>query len=122
MIPGMDIHLYLQKLPIEKSGASAPNTSAYLESLNNDRTGFRPEGRGVSKRRLSKPLSGKYGEFERAQCFTPVVTETKRAIKSISKAKLSPLLTDEAFVFAQLAKNLEAACIKARRYKLSACL
>ena len=50
------------------------------------------------------------------------MTETKSSYESISKAKtFTPPSQDEAFVFAQLAKNLEAACIKARLYKLSAC-
>jgi DNA polymerase-4/DNA polymerase V len=50
-----------------------------------------------------------------------VTTETKSSYQSISKAKtFTPASADETFVFAQLAKNLENACIKARRYNLAA--
>jgi DNA polymerase-4/DNA polymerase V len=50
-----------------------------------------------------------------------VVTESKGSYQSISKAKtFTPPSQDEAFVFAQVSKNLENACIKARRYKLAA--
>jgi len=50
-----------------------------------------------------------------------VVTETKNSYQSISKAKtFTPPSTDEVFIFAQLSKNLENACIKARRYILAA--
>ena len=50
------------------------------------------------------------------------MTETKSSYQSISKAKtFTPPSQDDAFVFAQLSKNLEAACIKVRRYKLAAC-
>ena len=51
----------------------------------------------------------------------PVTTETKNSYQSISKARtFTPPSTDEGFVFAQLSKNLENACIKARRYRLAA--
>ena len=73
------------------------------------------------KERLSKPYREIWQELNGHSVY-PVVTETKSSYKSISKAKtFTPPSQDEAFVFAQLAKNLEAACIKARRYKLSAC-
>jgi hypothetical protein len=50
-----------------------------------------------------------------------VVPEAKDNYQSISKARtFTPASTDEPFVFAQLSKNLENACIKARRYRLAA--
>jgi hypothetical protein len=51
----------------------------------------------------------------------PVTTESKSSYQSISKTKtFTPPSQDEEFVFAQLSKNLENACIKARRHKLAA--
>ena len=50
----------------------------------------------------------------------PLLAESKSTYKSISKGKtFTPASTDETFVFAQLSKNLENACIKARKYKLA---
>ena len=47
--------------------------------------------------------------------------ESKSAYQSISKARtFTPPSADETFVFAQLSRNLENACAKARRYGLLA--
>ena len=47
--------------------------------------------------------------------------EAKNSYQSISKVRtFTPPSHDATFVFAQLAKNLENACIKARRYRLAA--
>ena len=121
MIPGMDIHLYLQKLPIEKVWGIGSNTSAYLRKFGiMTALDFARKDEEFVKERLSKPYREIWQELNGHSVY-PVVTETKSSYKSISKAKtFTPPSQDEAFVFAQLAKNLEAACIKARRYKLSA--
>ena len=121
MIPGMDIHLYLQKLPIEKVWGIGSNTSAYLRKFGIiTALDFARKDEEFVKERLSKPYREIWQELNGHSVY-PVVTETKSSYKSISKAKtFTPPSQDEALVFAQLAKNLEAACIKARRYKLSA--
>ena len=50
-----------------------------------------------------------------------MTTEAKSTYQSIGKGKtFTPPSNDETFVFAQLSKNLENACIKARRYSLAA--
>jgi hypothetical protein len=55
------------------------------------------------------------------RCVLPLVTEEKATYQSIQKVKtFTPPSQDRAFVFAQLSKNIENACIKARRYKLAA--
>src|SRR3989338_3335770 len=51
----------------------------------------------------------------------PVTTEEKTSYASISKTKtFTPPSTEKEFVYSQLVKNLENACIKARRYNLAA--
>lgn len=51
----------------------------------------------------------------------PVDTSVKSSYASVQKFKtFSPPSKREDWVFAQLSKNIEAACIKARRYKLAA--
>ena len=50
-----------------------------------------------------------------------VVPEDKSSYYSISKTKtFTPASNDKAYVFARLVKNIENACIKARRYQLAA--
>ena len=51
----------------------------------------------------------------------PLQTEAKHDYQSISKMKtFTPPTADRAFLLAQLSKNVENACIKARRYHLEA--
>jgi hypothetical protein len=69
---------------------------------------------------LSKPYREVWHELNGRSVY-PVVTETKNDYQSISKARtFTPPSQDPAFVFAQLSKNLENACIKARRHGLAA--
>jgi DNA polymerase-4/DNA polymerase V len=121
IIPGRDIHLYLENLPVEKVWGIGPNTAAFL---NKHRIftalQFTRQGEAFVKKSLSKPYQEIWHELNGRSVY-PVVTETKNSYQSISKAKtFTPPSTDEAFIFAQLSKNLENACIKARRYKLAA--
>jgi DNA polymerase-4 len=121
MIPGRDIHLFLEKLPVEKVWGIGPNTAAYL-AKHGIRTAlqFAQQDEGFITKYLSKPYREIWHELNGRSVY-PVTTETKSAYQSISKAKtFTPPSTDETFVFAQLSKNLENACIKARRYHLAA--
>jgi hypothetical protein len=69
---------------------------------------------------LSKPYREIWCELNGESVY-PVSRETKRDYQSISKARtFTPPSNDKEFVFAQLSKNLENACIKARRHGLSA--
>jgi DNA polymerase-4 len=121
MIPGREIHFFLEKLPIEKVWGIGPNTAAFLNKcgITTALQFARKDERFVTKH-LSKPYQEVWHELNGRSVY-PVVTETKSSYQSISKAKtFTPASSDETFVFAQLAKNLENACIKARRYRLAA--
>jgi DNA polymerase-4/DNA polymerase V len=121
MIPGRDIHLYLEKLPVEKVWGIGPNTAAFLNKCGiMTALEFARKDEAFVAKYLSKPYQEIWYELNGRSVY-PVTTETKSSYQSISKAKtFTPASRDEAFVFAQLAKNLENACIKARRYKLAA--
>jgi DNA polymerase IV len=121
MIPGREVHLYLEKLPVEKVWGIGPNTAAYLNKCGIvTALQFARKDEAFVKKHLSKPYQEVWHELNGRSVY-PVVTETKNSYQSISKAKtFTPASSDEAFVFAQLAKNLENACIKARRYRLAA--
>ncbi len=121
MIPGREVHVYLAKLPIEKVWGIGPNTAAFLNKHGiTTALDFARRDEQFVTRYLSKPYCEVWHELNGRSVY-PVVTETKSAYQSISKAKtFTPPSQDKTFVFAQVSKNLESACIKARRYKLAA--
>jgi len=121
LIPGRDIHLYLDKLPVEKVWGIGPNTTAFLGKFGiTTALQFARKDEAFIRKYLSKPYQEIWHELNGRSAY-PVVTEAKQTYQSISKTKtFTPPSNDATFVFAQLSKNLENACIKARRYQLSA--
>jgi DNA polymerase IV len=121
MIPGREVHLFLEKLPVEKVWGIGPNTAAFLNKCGiTTALQFARKDGAFVKKYLSKPYQEVWHELNGRSVY-PVKMETKNSYQSISKAKtFTPASADESLVFAQLAKNLENACIKARRYRLAA--
>ncbi len=121
VIPGRDIHVYLEKLPLEKVWGIGPNTTAFLRKFGiTTALEFAKKHEEFIKKHLSKPYLEIWHELNGRSVY-PVVAETKSSYHSISKTKtFTPASNDETFIFAQLSKNLENACIKARRHKLFA--
>ncbi|MCX7793471.1 MAG: DNA polymerase IV [Thermodesulfovibrionales bacterium] len=120
-IPGREIHLYLKNLPVSEVWGIGPNTSAYLEKLGiKTALEFARKDEAFIKKHLSKPFHEIWHELNGRSIY-PVVSEKKESYKSISKARtFTPPSDDKEFVYAQLSRNLENACIKARRYNLAA--
>ena len=121
MIPGRDIHVYLEKLPVEEVWGIGANTSAFLRKFGiTTALEFARKDEGFIKKHLSKPYREVRLELNGISVY-PVVPESKSGYQSISKTKtFTPASTDKTFVFAQLSKNMENACIKARRHRLAA--
>jgi len=121
MIPGRDIHLYLENLPAEKVWGIGANTAAFLRKHGiTTALQFARKEEEFIKKHLSKPYQEIWHELNGRSVYA-VTTETKNSYQSISKARtFTPPSMDEGFVFSQLSKNLENACIKARRYRLAA--
>ena len=121
LIPGRDINMFLERLPIEKVWGIGPGTAAFLQKYGIcTALDFARKDEEFVQTHLSKPYQEICNELNGRSIY-PVVTEAKGSYQSISKAKtFTPASNDEVFVFAQMSKNLEAACIKARRYKLAA--
>ena len=121
LIPGRDIHLYLEKLPVEKVWGIGPNTAAFLRKFGIfTALQFARKDEAFLQKYLSKPYREIWHELNGRSVY-PVVTESKDSYQSISKTKtFTPPSGKRTFVFAQLSKNLENACIKARRHKLTA--
>jgi DNA polymerase-4 len=121
LIPGRDIHLYLRDLPVGKLWGVGPNTASFLAKHGiHTALGFARADERFVEKHLSKPYREVWHELNGRSLY-PVVREEKSSYQSISKARtFTPPSEDERFVFAQLARNLENACIKARRHRLAA--
>jgi DNA polymerase-4/DNA polymerase V len=119
-IPGQELHRFLAKLPVEKVWGIGPNTTAFLQK-HGIRTALefaqRPEA--WVKKYLSKPFYQIWQELNGQYVFELALGEHE-TYYTIQKVKtFTPASSDRAFVFAQLAKNIENACIKIRKYKLA---
>lgn len=120
-IPLKDASIFLSKIPAGKIWGIGPNTAAYLKSLG-VHTAFdlAHKEEGWVKANLSKPYVGIWKELN-GQVVDEIDAVGRQGYKSISKTKtFTPPSTDPAFVYAQLSKNVENACIKARRWNLVA--
>ncbi|MBI4276317.1 DNA polymerase IV [Candidatus Uhrbacteria bacterium] len=139
------IDTYLQQTPLEKIWGIGPNTSPYATKIGiTTALDFTQRSEAFITTHFAKPYQEIWREL-RGESVYPIATEEKNRYLSISKTKtftplevrpaagtaaaargdlpltgFTPPSTVRAFVFAQLAKNLENACIKARRHNLVA--
>ena len=120
-ISGRELHRYLAKLPVQHVWGIGPNTTAFLRKHGIETAlqfAQRPEA--WVKKYLSKPFYEIWQELNGA-CIFEIATGEHDTYYSIQKVKtFTPPSSDKDFVFAQLAKNIDNACIKARKYKLAA--
>jgi DNA polymerase-4/DNA polymerase V len=121
VIPGKEIHLYLNKLPVVKIWGIGENTAAFLRKLGiHTALEFAQRDERFINEYLSKPYQEIWHELNGRSIY-PVIRESKSSYQSIGKTRtFTPPSNDATFIFAQLSKNLENACIKARRYRLAA--
>jgi len=120
IIKGRDIASYLNDLPVEKIWGIGPATTNYLAKMG-VRTALAfaglPEETVLKK--FTRPGVEIWQEL-RGKSVYPVVPEEKSTYASISKTKtFAPPNSDAEYLFAQLMRNMESACIKARRYQLA---
>ena len=121
VIPGRSIAACLRDLPVGKVWGIGPATTAYLNKLG-VRTAleFARLSEATVRRHLTKPGVEIWQEL-RGESVLTVSAGEKRDYASISKTRtFAPPTTDPAYLFAHLLRNLESACIKARRYGLAA--
>jgi DNA polymerase-4/DNA polymerase V len=120
VMPLYSAHLYLHQMPIEKVWGIGGQTSLFLKK-NRIKTALDyahiPEEWIYSK--MTKPHQETWEEL-RGKFVYQLETGPKTEYKSISKVKtFSPPSKNRDYVFSQLSKNIENACMKARRYKLA---
>jgi len=120
IIPGRTIPRYLQNLPVEKIWGIGHATTSYLNKMG-IRTAleFARMPENAVRKRFTKPGVDIWREL-RGESVYPVSPEEKSVYASISKTKtFAPPTADREYLFAHLLRNLESACIKARRYTLA---
>lgn len=119
--PGRSIHELLGTTDLAAVWGFGANTTALLQKLGM-KTALdfiqRPEA-------LAQKYLGKIGvEIHRelsGNVVYPIVTQEKSTYVSISKFKtFTPPSKERSFLYAQALRNLESACMKARRFTLSA--
>jgi nucleotidyltransferase/DNA polymerase involved in DNA repair len=120
-IPGQSIHHYLEQLPVGKVWGVGNQTAALLAKYGvRTALDFARQPEVWVNKYLTKPFAEIWQELN-GRFVLQLQTQEKLNYQSIQKVKtFTPASSDRAFVFAQLAKNIENACIKARRYKLAA--
>ncbi len=120
IIPGHAAHLFLKETPVGRLWGIGSQTTAYLNTLGvktAHELALKPKWWVEGK--LSKPYREIWEEL-RGGFVLPLNLEEKHDYQSISKTKtFTPPSTDPAFIFSQLSKNIENACIKARRHGLA---
>ncbi|MFA5181497.1 MAG: DNA polymerase IV [Syntrophales bacterium] len=120
VIPGRSIATFLEDLPVNKIWGIGPATKAHLNKIGiGTALEFARMPEQSIRKSFTKPTIEIWQEL-RGQSVCPVISEEKSTYASISKTKtFAPSTSDADYLFAQLLRNLESACIKARRYKLA---
>lgn len=121
IIYGKTIDKYLLKWPVAKIWGIGHNTSELLKKYHiTTSLDFIMRDEHWIKAHLTKPFHEIWQELRGIPIYD-ISSEEKETYQSISKTKtFTPPSTDPNFVFAQLSKNVENACIKVRRHGLAA--
>lgn len=120
-IPGYLIHEFLKHMPTENVWGIGPQTSAYLKKVGiHTALEFARKSEEWVKSKFTKPIYETWQELN-GKCVLPLDTVGRITYTSVQKVKtFTPPSGDRDFIFSQLSKNVENACIKLRRYKLAA--
>jgi len=120
IIKGRDIADYLRNLPVEKIWGIGNATTNYLAKMGiHYALEFAQLPEKTVKTKFTKPGVEIWQEL-RGESVYPVTPEEKSSYASISKTKtFAPPTSNAEYLFAHLMRNMESACIKARRYYLA---
>ena len=118
-IPLNEAHHYLKKTPLTNIWGIGANTGAFLNKHGiYTAQDFVEKTEVWVKNTVAKPYYEIWREL-RGDVVYELNTEKKTEYQSISKTKtFTPPSRDPAFIYSQLSKNVENACIKARRWDL----
>jgi DNA polymerase-4/DNA polymerase V len=120
-VPARDLHQFLADIPIGDVWGIGPQTTNFLRQFNiKTALQFAASSEEWIKAKVTKPHREIWQEL-RGTAVLSLETEDKHDYKSISKTKtFTPPVSDRRHLLAQLSKNVENACIKARRHGLTA--
>ncbi len=119
-VDGTNIHILLQKTPIEKVWGIGKNTAAFLRKYDcNTAYDFIKKDHIFVNRYLDKKEREIYNELK-GEYLYKIKTDKKSTYQSISKAKTFTPTKDKEAILSQLYKNIEDACAKSRKYNLVA--
>jgi DNA polymerase-4/DNA polymerase V len=120
IIKGRDIADYLCNLPVEKVWGIGNATTNYLAKMHiHYALEFTQLPEKTVRNKFTKPGVEIWQEL-RGESVYPVTSEEKSSYASISKTKtFAPPTSNAEYLFAHLMRNMESACIKARRYSLA---
>lgn len=106
----------LADVPVEDIWNIGPATAALLKKFGmHTALQFKQKSEEYIRKLLTKPGIQTWQELNGIQAI--IFEEEKTSYKSIGKSKtFTPPSNNKEFVFAQLVKNIENACMKARRY------
>jgi DNA polymerase-4/DNA polymerase V len=113
------INSFLNNLPIDKVWGIGPQTSSYMKKLSiNTALDFTKKDIDWVSQKFFKPHIEIWREL-RGDYIYPINSQEKHDYQSISKTcTFTPASSNKNFVFSQLSKNIENACIKLRRHNL----
>jgi DNA polymerase-4 len=120
-IPGKEIHTYLKDIPIGAIWGMGQSTAVYLEKLGvHTALDFAMKSDGwLSDNKMSKPYRDIWLEMH-GHYVRNLALGTDESIGSILKSFTFKPSSDRTFILSQLERNVEAACIKARRHGVKA--
>lgn len=115
-----DLPDYLKDFSIDKIWGVGKNTATYMRGLDIFTAyDFATRPREFINHYFDKPQQEIWNELNGRMTY-PVISEQKTSYASISKTgTFSPTTADKETVYAELIKNIEAACAKTRRYELA---
>ena len=120
IIKGRDIAGYLCHLPVEKIWGIGNATTNYLAKMG---IRYALEFAQLPEKKVREKFTNPGVEIWqelRGESVYSVITEEKSSYASISKTKtFAPPTSNAEYLFAHLMRNMESACIKARRYSLA---
>ena len=120
IISNLEIEKYLKETSVDKVWGIGPQTSAYLNKWGiKTALDFINKDFDWVKLNFTKLHQEIWQELRGVEVYK-VDTNKKSSYQSISKTKtFTPPSNNREYVFSQLSKNTENACIKLRRYKLA---
>jgi DNA polymerase-4 len=120
-IPLTERERYLADTPIGNIWGIGPNTARYLNTYGiATALDFAKRRSAWAKETVTAPIYDIWRELN-GELVHELITETQESYQSIQRTRtFRPPSSDSVFLLAQLSKNTEGACAKARRFNLSA--